>query len=158
MGLIELTYWRIRIEIFTAAIENFSKISRVEGIFVQEIRVWFLPFLIKMVNSRQTRLQISPFLWELEIKKIEIKAQKYPWQTSKCPWKLFFEMPVNFQTCPWKFWKKWLWNFRPCPWQFSMICPWKVNKCPWRNSNKVLSRALWCVTKKKTLGEEEGRG
>ena len=153
MGLIELTYWRIsRIDIFTAAIENFSKISREKVFFIQKTRVWLLPFFYENSKLATNETPNIAFVLRAVNQKFEIKAQKCPWQTSKCPWQLFFKMPLTFPTCPWKFWKKCPWNFRPCPWQFSIICPWKCKKCPWQNSKKVVSRALWGVTgKKKTL-------
>ena len=48
--------------ILTTAVENFSKISRVEAFFVQEVGLDYVLFLMKTVNSRQVRLQISPLL------------------------------------------------------------------------------------------------
>ena len=137
MGLIELTYWRFsRIDIFPAAIENFSKISREKVFLVQKTRVWLLPFFYENSKLATNETPNIAFVVRAVNQKFEIKAQKCPWQTSKCPWQLFFKMPVTFPTCPWKFWKKCPWNFRPCPWQLSIICPWKCINARDKNPKK----------------------
>ena len=153
MGLIELTYWRISsIDIFTAAIENFSKISREKVFFVQKIRVWLLPFFYENSKLATNETPNIAFVVRAVNQKFEIKAQKCPWQTSKCPWQLFFKMPVTFSNLPVKILEKMPVKFSALPVTIVDNVPVKMHKVPVTKfpKNRVTG-TLGCHGKKKTL-------
>ena len=152
MGLIELTYWRIRIEIFTAAIENFSKISRVEGIFVQEIRVWFLPFFNKNGKLATNETPNIAFFVRAVNQKIWDQSTKVPVTNVKVPVKTIFRNArENFGKNGCEIFGLARDNFRWYAREKSISARDEIQK-------KLCHGHFGVSRGKKKLGEEEGRG
>ena len=144
MGLIELTYWRIsRIDIFTAVIENFLKIW-VEGFFVQEIRVWLLPFFTKNCKLATNETLNIAFVVRAVNQKIWDQNTKVPVTNVKVHVATIFQNAREFSNLPVKILEK-----SALPVTTFDKMPVKSQKVPVTKFKKSCLTGIWGVTEKK---------